>query len=117
MTTYVKVRKSDNAILKQKEYDNPNRDLQKDEVWLPLVEDNTQPDDVDLKLHKVVREFRFPDLSGDLEDAVVTHGLKKVDLSNVEKLIVLDAALNEKLLNGESLTDDEIAERKALVDS
>ena len=115
MTQYVKVQKSDGTILKHKQYTNPVRNLQKDAVWLPLVEDNNQPDDVDLKLHKVVREFRVPDMSGDLSSAVVTHGLKKVDLSNEEKLIELDAALTEKLLNGESLTADEISERKALI--
>jgi hypothetical protein len=114
MADYVKINKADGTVLKQKQYDNPIRDFDKDAVWLPLVEDNTQPADVDEKLHKVVREFRVPNLSGDLSSAVVTHGLKKVDLSNEEKLIVLDAALTEKLLNGETLTSEQIAERKSL---
>ena len=115
MTEYVKINKSDGTILKHKHYDNPVRDFQKAAVWLPLIEDNTQPADVDTKLYKVVREFRLPDLSSDLSAAVVTHGLKRVNLSNAEKLLVLDAALNEKLLNGETLTSEEIAQRKSLV--
>ena len=117
MTDYVKINKADGTILKHKQYDSPVRDFEKAAVWLPLIEDNTQPDDVDTKLHKVVREFRLPDLSGDLSSAVVTHGLKKVDLSNEEKLIALDAALNEKLLNGDTLTSEEISQRKSLVAS
>lgn len=114
MDHYVKVSRKDGTILRHKRYDNPNRDLQKDAVWLPLVEDNTQPGGVDENIHKVVREIRVPDLSGDLSSAVVTHGLKKVDLFAAEKLLKLDAALTEKLLNGETLTSDEIAQRKAL---
>ena len=114
MADYVKINKADGTVLKHKQYDNPIRDFDKDAVWLRLVEDNTQPDDVDLKLHKVVREFRIPDMAGDLSSAVVTHGLKKVNLSNEEKLIALNAELTEKLLNGETLTSEEIAERKSL---
>jgi hypothetical protein len=114
MTTFVKVRKSDAQILKQKNYDNPTRNLNKPSVWLPLVEDNTQPDDIDEKIHKVVREFRMPNFTGDLTNAVVVHALKKIDLSDAEKLDRLNLALTEKLLNGETLTADEIAQRKAL---
>jgi len=114
MTIYLKVRKSDGAVLEQKNLDNPVRDLSKPNVWLPLVEDDTQPDGVDLSQHKVANAFVMPDFDGDLSNAVVTRVLKKIDLSNAEKLVRLDAALTEKLLNGETLTSEEIAQRKSL---
>ena len=117
MTIYLKVRKSDGAVLEQKNLDNPVRDFSKPNVWLPMVEDNRQPDGVDLNEHKVANAFVMPDLSSDLSNAVVTRVLKKIDLSNAEKLVRLDAALTEKLLNGETLTSDEISQRKSLVAS
>jgi hypothetical protein len=114
MTIYLKVRKSDGAVLEEKNLTNPVRDLSKPAVWLPLIEDDTQPDGVDLNHHKVANAFVMPDFSGDLSNAVVTRVLKKIDLSNIEKLARLDAALTEKLLNGETLTSEEIAQRKSL---
>lgn len=59
----------------------------------------------------------MPDLTGDLTSAKVTYALKAEALSDVEKLAILTNAMNEKLLAGESLTADEIAERKALLGS
>lgn len=117
MTIYLKVRKSDGAVLEQKNLDNPVRDFSKPNVWLPMVEDNRQPDGVDLNEHKVANAFVMPNFDGDLSNAVVTRVLKKIDLSNAEKLVRLDAALTEKLLNGETLTSDEISQRKSLVAS
>ena len=116
MTEYLKIQKADRAILKQKNYDSPTRDLDKPNVWLPLEVDDTKPS-YDAATQKLVRYYIMPDLTGDLTSAKVTYALKAEALTDVEKLAILTTAMNEKLLNGESLTADEIAERKALLGS
>ena len=116
MTEYLKVRKADGAILKQKNYDNPTRDLKKESVWLPLEVSDTEPS-YDSATQKLVRYYIIPDLAGDLTDAKVTYALKAEALSDIEKLAILTNAMNEKLLAGETLSADEIAERKALLGS
>ena len=116
MAEYLKIRKSDGTILKQKNYDSPTRDLSKANVWLPLEVSDEKPS-YDAATQKLVRYYIIPDLAGDLTDAKVTYALKAEALSDIEKLAILTTEMNEKLLAGETLTADEINERKALLGS
>jgi len=116
MAEYIKIQKSDGTILKQKNYDSPTIDFDKPNVWLQLEVDDTKPS-YDAATQKLVRHYIMPDLSGDLTSAKVTYALKAEALSDVEKLAILTTSMNEKLLAGETLTADEIAERKALLGS
>ena len=116
MTEYIKIQKADGTILKQKSFDNPTRDLAKESVWLPLEVSDTEPS-YDSATQKLVRYYVMPDLSGDLTSAKVTYALKAEAFSDIEKLAILTNAMNEKLLAGETLTADEINERKALLGS
>jgi len=113
MTQYLKVNKSDGTILKQKDFDNPTRNLGKAAVWLPVVVDDTKPD-YNTTTEKLVRHYIMPDLTANLANSKVTYGLKKQAISDIEKLAILTAAMSEKLLQGETLTADEISERKLL---
>ena len=114
MAEYLKIKKSDGTIIKQKNYNNPTRDLAKESVWLPLEVDDSKPS-FDAATQKLARYYIMPDLAGDLTSAKVTYALRAEALSDVEKLAILTTSMNEKLLAGQTLTAEEIAERKALI--
>ena len=86
LTEYYKVNKSDKKILKQKSFDSPVLDFNKDAVWLKTDRDLSPPT-YNAETHKLVETTTIPDLSSiDASNPpVVTVRMTAVEMTADEK--------------------------------
>lgn len=86
LTEYYKVNKSDKKILKQKSFDSPVLDFNKDAVWLKTDRDLSPPT-YNAETHKLVETTTIPDLSSiDASNPpTVSVRMTAVEMSDDEK--------------------------------